>query len=368
MRKIILLFLSLFIFSFIILAQIVIENPKKPLNKKAGIVFQLKEEMRITDEQRGFYFKNPENIKVAPDGYIFVLDEDQFIKFNSEGKFIKNIFRKGQGPGELERIENYLFSNNEIIVHQPKPNKIVKMDMEGNLIKEFRPEKTVTKLIAYFDDKYIMARHSFPKLKKSEEETEIIDIIWNILQVSENKRVEETGYAFPAKWFAKRVRTGIIANYIVDFVSTPYKKKYLVIYHTQDYLLKLLDLEKNQIVRIFNREYKSVKYKSEKTTEKKVRFTLEPPRDYYNDIQKLFIYKDKTWLMTSTMDKKKGILVDVFNIKGQYIDNFYLLLPKSIKLKNLSRHPITISGDSLFILEYDENDIPAIVKYKIIVN
>ncbi|MBA7658317.1 hypothetical protein ES703_66267 [subsurface metagenome] len=80
MRKIVLLPLSLFISSLIILAQIVIENPEKPLNEKAGRVFQLKEEMRITDEQGGFYFKNPENIKVASDGCIFVLDEDQFIQ------------------------------------------------------------------------------------------------------------------------------------------------------------------------------------------------------------------------------------------------------------------------------------------------
>lgn len=48
-------------------SQKVIENPTKPVSKKAGRVLELREEMRISDEQGGFYFKNPVNIKVAPD-------------------------------------------------------------------------------------------------------------------------------------------------------------------------------------------------------------------------------------------------------------------------------------------------------------
>jgi hypothetical protein len=41
------------------------------------------------------------HIKTAPDGSIFVLDEKQFLKFDKKGKFIKNLFKKGQGPGEF---------------------------------------------------------------------------------------------------------------------------------------------------------------------------------------------------------------------------------------------------------------------------
>lgn len=31
------------------------------------------------------------------------------------------------------------------------------------------------------------------------------------------------------------------------------------------------------------------------------------------------------------------------------------------------KHPLAISGDSLFIVESDENEAPTIVKYKIVV-
>jgi len=351
-------------------SQKVIENPAKPISKKAGRVLELREEMRISDEQGGFYFKNPENIKVAPDGNIFVVDGEQFLKFDSKGKFVKNLFKKGEGPGEFQSIENYLFCGNEIIVHQARPNKIVRMDSEGSLIREFRPEKAVSRLVTIFNDKFIMDRNSFPVLKKEGTEPETIDIDWSLLLVSEDGRVEETGQIFPAKWFAKRLPNAIIANNITDLSCTLYERKYLIIHHTQDYLLKMLDLEKNQIARAFNRKYKSVKRRhgKEKIKEAKPQiYTLEPPVDYYNDIQRVFIRQDNIWVLTSTWDEKKGNLVDVFNREGQYVDNFYLPLSKKIKQGDLMKYPLAISGDSLFIVEIDENEVPTVVKYKIII-
>lgn len=346
----------------------VVYNPKEALSENAGRVLQLKEEMRITDSQGDFYFKTPGNIKTAPDGSIFVLDGEQFLKFDKKGKFIKNLFKKGQGPGEFERIGNYLFSSHGIVVLQGRPNKIVKLDLLGELINEIRPEEAVSKLITCFEDEYIMARSSFPKLEKAGEEPEIIDIKWNLMLVTESGKVENTNLDFPAKWYAQRLKNAIIANFIVDFTVKPFMDKFLVIYHTQEYMLKLLDLESQQIVRTFTREYRSVKLKPDKTGRVEVRphlYTLVPPVDYLNDIQKLFIQNKTIWAMTSTVDKEKGILVDVFNLGGEYIDNFYLPLQHHVKIEGLSQHPMTISGDALFIVEYDENDLPSVVKYKI---
>jgi hypothetical protein len=362
------------VFLFIIIvftglhSQQVIENPERPKSEKAGRVLELREEIRIKDEPGVFYFKNPENIKVSPDGSIFILDQEQFLKFDKNGKFIKNFFKKGQGPGEFERIGNYLFCNNEIVVLQGRPNKIVQLDMQGELINEVKPEKAASKLITCFEDRYIMAHSSFPKLKKAGGEPEIIDIKWNLRFVTKSGKAENTCLSFPVKWYAQRVKNAVIANFIVDFTARPCMHKYLVIYHTQEYMLKLLDLESQQIIRAFTRKYKRVRLKPEKTGRVEIRpnvYTLVPPVDYHNDIQKLFVQKDRIWAMTSTMDKKKGILVDVFNLNGEYIDNFYLPLQHCIKLEGLSQHPITISGDSLFVIEYDEDDVPSVVKYKI---
>jgi len=345
----------------------VVYNPEEPLSENAGRVLQLTEELRITDSQGGFYFKSPDNIKIAPDGSIFVLDEEQFLKFDKKGKFVKNLFKKGQGPGEFERIGNYLFSDNEIVVLQGRPNKIVRLDMPGELISEIRPEEAVSKLITCFEDEYVMGHSSFPKLEKAGEEPEIIDVKWNLKAVTEDGKVQSTNLDFPVKWYAKRLKNAIIANFIVDFTARPFLDKFLIITHTQEYMLKLLDLESLQIVRTFTREYRKVKQRPEKTGRVEVRphiFTLVPPVDYLNDIQKLFIQNKTIWAMTSTVDNEKGILVDVFNLRGEYMDNFYLPIHHHVKIEGLSQHPMTISGDALFIVEYDENDIPSVVKYK----
>ncbi|UCE43004.1 MAG: 6-bladed beta-propeller [Candidatus Aminicenantes bacterium] len=348
--------------------QKVIENPAEPEAKNAGRVLVLKEEFRITDEQGDFYFQNPKNIKLAPDGSLFIADEEQLLRFSTDGKFLKNLFRKGQGPGELERLHNYLFSGNEIVVFQHWPGKIVRMDMEGKLIREFKPEKPLSMLISVFGDRYIMAHHSPLKLEKKGTEPEIVDIDWKIINVSGEGILEEIGPVFPAKWFAQRLPGAMIANYIVDLSAEPLGEKWLVLHHDQDYWLELFDMESGKVQRKFGRKYRKVKLERQKketeTEKEKQAVSLDPPVDYVNDIQKLFVVRDKIMAVTSTIDNTKGILVDVFNKEGEYIDNFFLPV-KHIELMDLSRYPITISGDFLLIKETDEDDFSAVVKYKI---
>lgn len=345
--------------------QEVIENPEEPKAENAGRVLELEEVFRITDEQGDFYFSSPKNFKLAPDGSLFILDEDQFLKFSPEGKFLKNLFRKGQGPGELERLHNYMFSGKDIVVFQHWPGKIVRMDMEGKLIREFKLEKSLSMLISIYGDRYIMANNSPPKLGKKGTEPEIIDIYWKIMNVSEEGILEEIGPVFPTKWFAQRLPGAMIANYIVDLSAVPLGENWLVIHHDQDYWLKLFDLESRKVLYKFGRKYRKVKLEKEKKEKEEGPVSLDPPVDYANDIQKSFVVGDKIVVMTSTIDKAKGILVDVFNKEGGYVDNYYLPI-KHIALKDLSRYPVTIMGDFLLIKETSEDDYSSVVKYKII--
>lgn len=369
MKKYFILSLSFLVLAIFMFSQQVVENPEEPSNPDAGRILKLKEELRITDEQGGFYLKNPYNIKISSDGNLFICDEDQFLRFDDKGEFLANLFRKGQGPGEFERIENYLFRDDQIIVHQSRPNKIVRMDRQGELIEEFKPETPVSKLLVYFNDTFFMGKSSFPQLKKPGGEPEIIDVDWNLINVFEGGVTEETDYHFPVKWIAKRLEKAIIANFIVDFTAVPYMKKYLVIHHTQEYLLKLFDLEKNQLVRSFSRDYKRVKRKPDKTTLKGVSpntYTLGLPNEYHNDIQKMLVHEEKIWILTSTLEKNKGVLVDVFDKEGLYIDSFYLPLAENITLEGLSQLSLCVIENFLYIVEKDENDIPSIVKYRIV--
>ncbi|MBC7361741.1 MAG: hypothetical protein H5U06_05590 [Candidatus Aminicenantes bacterium] len=44
---------------------------------------------------------------------------------------------------------------------------------------------------------------------------------------------------------------------------------------------------------------------------------------------------DLIWVITSTAEPGKGVLVDVFNGEGKYVDCFYLKFPFEVKAGNL---------------------------------
>lgn len=78
-------------------SQEVIENTENPLNPNAGRVLKIEEVFRISDESGEFYFKYPRNLKISPDGTIFICDENQLLKFDDNGNFKQNFFKKRAG-------------------------------------------------------------------------------------------------------------------------------------------------------------------------------------------------------------------------------------------------------------------------------
>jgi hypothetical protein len=360
MRKIILLIISLLILPSAILAQNIIENPEKPDNKNAGRVLQLKEELRITDESGYFFFKSPWEIKVSDNGFIFVREKDKLYKFDASGKFIKNILKSGEGPGEILELESFHFDKDEIILFCSMRNKIVKTDMDGHLIKDLKlGEKRFSRLLSYYEKKYFIVDFEWKSLEKTTGIKEVNHTLYIVVEAGE---ISLTPYSFPTKQ-AMHLRTlggrGSISFSPITRIKTARAfPKYLYLAHTQDYLIKLLDLDTSQIVRTFRRVYKKVKHESQELSE----FLMS---EYQNDVQNLLIYRGRLWVLTSTFQEGKGILVDVFNREGKYLDNFYLPLFK-IKRENLGAWPITVIDDSLFVLEINEDETFAVVKYKIV--
>ncbi len=108
---------------------------------------------------------------------------------------------------------------------------------------------------------------------------------------------------------------------IKNLIVIPYLKKFLIINHTPEYLIKLFDLQQNKVVLEFNRKYSRVtpppgfKIKGAVIINNK-KHTAPTPK-YLNDIEKIFVRKKKIWVFTSTKDEKKGVLVDIFDSGGR---------------------------------------------------
>lgn len=251
MKRLLILSICVFVLGIMGTAQEIIENPAEPLNKNAGRMVKLKVDLVINDTGDEYYFRTPKNIKVSPEGFIFIQDREQLLQFDEKGKYIKNFFKKGKGPGEVEYVSNFCLYNGNLIVHDRRLNKIIWFEMSGKLIKEFRI-------------------------------------------------------------YEKRGKLGgrVILN----------RKKY-----------------------------------------------TRPPQKYLNDIKNLLIYKNRLWVVTSTIDDNKGILIDVFNIKGKYLDNFYLKFPMktATNLHNvfIKFYTMAVYKGAVYMAERNKDGTYRIVKY-----
>ncbi|MDH5466322.1 MAG: hypothetical protein OEY25_02780 [Candidatus Aminicenantes bacterium] len=354
MRRVFLFLLIIISYSFI-RPQEIIENPEKPLSRNAGRVLKLKEVIRITDKSVDYYFKYPGDLKVAHDGCIFFRDEEQILKFSPEGEFIRNYFKKGQGPGEISGW-NYPFAlfKDEIYVYDSNPRKIIHFDKGGDLIEEFSfKSEDYRNLYGVLDGSFIFIKNVYPSVE--ERKSRLHDVKHIIFLVSNDGKVERENSVFPVKQFLGQNYGKGWAPF--DTVISEDNKR-LYIYHTCEYMIDLLDIKKGEVIRSFNRKYPRVKYTIKYPDEEEFAKKYNAPiKKFEDDISDLYICKGFLWIKTSTKDKNKGDLFDVFNEEEQYIDNFYINLKGSL---------MGVHEDSIFVLETDEDENLQIVKYKII--
>ena len=364
----------IFILTLLCFSQEIIENPEKPINADAGRIVELEKMFTIGDTGSGYYFEAPRLPKVAPDRSIFVLDREQLLRFDQSGKFLHNYFKKGQGPGELEYVTNYFLTENHVIIHNGRPNKVVYLDYKGELVKEFRIEQAESfmTLIAYADGRFYFQKYGIPLVKG---EPKIVDVPQALVLVSDDGKNMQGLQSFQTKSYVA-VRGGARGSIGINMLITAqYDSRLLFVSHIPDYQVKLFDLEDNNVLRIFNRNYKKVNTPDEiKNAQKSYvilndqKFTA-PEQKHLNDIFHLLVVKDRLWVMTSTLDKEKGWLVDVYDIQGRYVDNFYLKFPEPltyISIRRLGgRMHVKEAGDFLFRLRTNEEDLVELVKYRI---
>jgi len=357
MNKFVWLILILFLLSTQIPAQDIIENPEKPLNSNAGRILKLKEELRITDEGGEFFFQYPSNVKVAPDGSIFMSDQELLLRFDENGKFIHNFFKKGQGPGEINYLRDYVFKDGKLIIISSSPVKIMTFLLNGELFDDVTLHESFTNLRFQFlnDQRYFFFKNDRPDIGDT---PGVVDAPHVLISMDKYGQNIKEHFSLPYQFFM----TAGAWSGLGRLTSIPYKNKSLFIANTEDYLVKLYDIESHKILRSFRRKYKRVKppedYRWGGLYSRDGKRLGPPPPKYLNDISALYIVNDELWVRTSTRDEEKGYLIDVFEFDGRFVDSFYL---KTDVGRIISTH-----GDSIFIRETDENELHTVVKYTII--
>ena len=345
-------------------AQTVIENPAKPSSRNAGRVVTMKEEMRIEDTGEDFFFKNPYTIRVSPRGDIFVLDgQEQALQFDPEGRFVRNLFKKGQGPGELTGLIDIWASPVRLFL-MGFPPKILTYDYNGNLVEEISPWELGWA-------QFILADSGTLLVKKSGRPDPsagagLRDIPMDIVEIAPDGATAKTIGSFPIRGFVQ-VSEGPAMSTITwnQLQAVSLDGNTLFLNHTPEYLVEAFIRDKGAVLRRFNRPYTRVK-RSGGGGVSGIGGSAPPPPEFQTDIFALHVVDGKIWVQTSTTVEGKGILFDVFDPEGRYVDNFYV--------QSLSKDPsgkpvnmrLTIAGGFAYFRDKTEDELIVIKKCRLV--
>lgn len=338
-------------------AQNIIENPAKPLAKDAGRALKLTEVWRIADEGGEFYFKSPSDLRIADDGAIFVADAaaEQFLKFSPEGRFLKNLYKKGQGPGEFAGgfLSFRAYPRDEgLYILDFSTQRFWRSDANGVFQGQINlANKNYSDFLGVLPTGFLLVRTASPDV--SERTGRLLDVPHTVVLVDKGGReAKEISTFLPKSFYGYQM--GMFWDPFVAALSPDGKSLYVCC--GRDFIIEALDVATGRIVRRFSRAYPKVPH-VEIDWEPDFRKRHGTPKiEYEPDVNNLYPVGDRLWVETSTDDKTKGRLIDVFDKDGRFVDSFHL---------GAGRALMAVRKDVLYCQEKNEDETVNIVKYRI---
>jgi len=346
-------FFLVFLASLMIPAQDIIENPARPAAANAGRVLKLQKIWRVSDESGAFFFKYPNRLRIAPDGTIFLQDTEELLKFSAEGKFLGNLFRKGQGPGEMSPQASYHVDGPGLIIYDGGLRRIWRADNEGKFLSDIPLDKTSRRFFigAYRNDLVLFREDAPDPGLKIPGFADIPHMV--VLHAIDGKSETDIEPFF----FKRYLVPGRGLNWGNAIKTASEDGRFVFGFHGRDYLIEVMDLKEKKIVRRFRRAYPRVPETETKEQREWRESEKLPKAEYKADIINLIPDGSRIWAGTSTEDPEKGRLWDVFDDRGAFVDSFYL---------GPGRTLLRITGDTIFVLESNKDETLSLVKYRIL--
>jgi hypothetical protein len=332
-------------------AQTIVENPAKPLAANAGRVLKLTEAWRISDESGNFYFKFPNQLQFTDDGTVFVADEKELLRFAPDGRFVKNIFKQGQGPGEIGDDFSYFVRGQDLFIQDMNSMRFWRADSNGVFQEAINlTNRDYRGLVGVLPDGFLFLKTVWPP--PSERTGKLIEIPHIVTWVARDGSGKRDIATFrPKDFLAPQAATSMTAK--VTALSPDGKVLYA--FFGRDYLIEVVSLATGAVVKSFARAYPKVPH-TEKTWEADFRKKYGSPKvEYEIDVLNLYPVADHLWVETSKDDPTKGRLIDVFDSDGRFIDSFYL---------GPGRALMAVGERFIFTMEKSQDETISIVKYR----
>jgi len=336
-----------------LLAQEIIENPAKPkAAKNAGRVLKLAEAWRITDEAGEFYFQMPYDLQVAEDGSIFLADRKELLKFSPDGKYLKNLYKKGQGPGEIGDDFYFHVFGHDLFIQEYPSQRFWRTDLDGVFKEQIDlASKDYRGFLGVLPDGFLFLKTDWPP--PSERTGKLMEIPQIVAFVGRDGKERKDVATFrPRDFLAPQAATSMSAK----ITALGPDGRFLYAFHGRDYLVEVVDLAAGTVVKRFTRAYPKVPH-AEKEWEANFRKRFNSPKlEHEIDVKALYPVGERLWVETSTEDKAKGRLIDVFDKDGRFVDSFYL---------GAGRVLMAVQEDAVYCQEKREDETITIVKYRI---
>jgi hypothetical protein len=342
-------------------AQEIIRNPPLPASSGAGRVVTLKPRLTIAETGTGYYFNVPRSPCLASDGSIFVQDRDQLLEFDRNGRFVRNYYKKGQGPGEVQGINHYFVTDGRVYLQDMYGGDIVVFDRAGTYLREIHPAQPPrsSHLLDFRGGRFLLS--TLQLLSRGDR----ISLEQSLAAMREDGSALEQLISFPVE--GEGQQTGGVSAAVIraSLMAAPFNEgKAAVISHTSAYLVKVVDLESRRVICSFSRDFERVPNTGSAGLVIKSPGRPDaspPPSKYKNDIAGLFVRNGEIWVVTSLHDSDKGTLVDVFDKRGRFLDSFFLNVDVAGRAAVLRGYEMSLTDEAIVVAVKGEDDLTTLV-------
>ena len=302
--------------------QDVLRNPAQPPAANAGRVVSPQKVWRIKDAGEGYFLTNPAALRFGADGTLFVQDVNKILRFDADGRFLRAY--KPQSVSGSFLFFGLDLTSDAVVTFERVGQRVYIFDLATGAERGFRlpgDGRANNQFLfcrnnrLYFADSQRIFSYSMDGKPEGPE-----------ISLATDQASEEEGPA---------LRTVTASVRVAALGATE-----AMLCTSFDYRVRRLDLAAGRIARVFTRDYKSVRNENASTS------GLAPNK---MDVGGLQVVGDRLWVFTSTSDQVKGTLVDVFDLEGRYVDNFFLQVRDGEALVPLSFGAKAISGRDLVV-------------------